>query len=174
MLKRIRAGFIGAVWRREEGQEAVEFLLALPILLVVMFGILEFGNLFDVAHTMSGLGREGANIAARGTALDTVLQVTMANGSAIQLGGNGGVVATEITVQNGNPLVTNQLASTGYVGRSKIGPVGTMAAGLGSTVLTDGQSYYAIEVFYDYKPFTPLRQLVSSVVPDTLYDRTVF
>ncbi len=174
MLKRMRAGFIGAIWRREDGQEAVEFLLALPILLVVMFGILELGNLFDVAHTMSGLGREGANIAARGTALDTVLQVTMANGSAIQLGGNGGVVASEITVQNGNPLVTNQLASNGYVGLSKIGPVGTMAAGLGGAALTDGKAYYAIEVFYIYDPFTPLKRLVNSVVPDTLYDRTVF
>ena len=152
----------------------MEFLLAVPILLVVMFGILEFGNLFDVTHTMSGLGREGANIAARGTALDTVLQVTMANGSTIQLGGNGGVVATQITVQNGNPLVTNQIASAGYVGQSKIGPIGTMASGLGSTVLSDGKSYYAVEVFFIYQPFTPLKQLVNSVVPDTLYDRTVF
>ena len=174
MARRRRWRLLSALRRCESGQEAVEFIITLPILLVIMFGILEFGNLFDITHAMSGLGREAANIAARGTALDTVLAVTMTNGGAIQLGGHGGAVVTEIQVQSGTPMIIGQVASTGYLGQSRLGLLGTQAMGLGSVPLLDGRSYYAVEVYYSYQPFTPLRNLVSSVVPDTLYDRTIF
>ena len=47
-----------------KGQSLVEFALVVPILVMVVLGILEFGNLWFTMNTMSGAAREGVRIAA--------------------------------------------------------------------------------------------------------------
>ena len=42
------------------GQEAVEFALLLPVLLLILFGILDLGRLFHAAITVANAAREGA------------------------------------------------------------------------------------------------------------------
>jgi hypothetical protein len=42
------------------GQEAVEFALLLPLLLLVLIGILDLGRLFHAAITITNAAREGA------------------------------------------------------------------------------------------------------------------
>jgi Flp pilus assembly protein TadG len=46
--------------RRRRGMAMVEFVLILPALLVILFGILEFGVLFFQWQTLSNAAREGA------------------------------------------------------------------------------------------------------------------
>ncbi len=55
--------------RSDSGQGLVEFSLALPIILIILLGMVEFSNAYDRVHGLAGLSREGANIASRGTAL---------------------------------------------------------------------------------------------------------
>lgn len=160
--------------RCERGQDLIEFTMTIPILLIVVFGLLEVGMLLDVGHSMSGLSREGANIAARGTALDSVVQITVSNGGTIGLGARGGAIATRLRIQAGFPVVESQVASTGFVGLSRLGLPGDSVGALATTGLLEGRSYYAVELFLAYEPFTPLSRMVSSVVPDTLYDRSIF
>jgi Flp pilus assembly protein TadG len=45
---------------RQAGQEAVEFALLLPVLLLVLVGILDLGRLFHAAITIANAAREGA------------------------------------------------------------------------------------------------------------------
>ena len=158
----------------ERGQELVEFTMTLPILLIVVFGLLEVGRLLDVGHSMSGLSREGANIAARGTTLDSVVQITLGNGGTIHLAARGGAIASRIRIQGGFPVVESQVASPGYMGLSRLGLPGDSIGSLATTGLLDGHSYHVMELFLAYQPFTPLRRMVNSVVPDTLYDRSIF
>lgn len=158
----------------DRGQGLVELTLTLPILLTLAFGVLELGMLLDVSHSISGLTREGANMASRGGDLDSVLAVTSNNGAAIGLLTGGGVIASEVEVQGGVPMVVDQVATGGYIGRSRLGLLGFPAAPLAGQGLTSGKFYYVVEVFAPYQPFTPLDALVNSIVPDTLYDRTVF
>lgn len=47
-----------------KGQSLVEFALVVPILIMIVLGILEFGNLWLTMNTMSGAAREGVRIAA--------------------------------------------------------------------------------------------------------------
>lgn len=165
----------GRVTRRfDRGQGLVELTLILPILLTVTFGVLELGMLLDVTHSISGLTREGANMASRGADLDSVLYVTATNGTTIGLQSGGGVVASKIQVQGGVPIVLDQTATAGYTGLSRVGALGAPAPTLSGKGLADGKTYYVVEVFAPYHPFTPLDALVQAVVPDTLYDRTVF
>jgi Flp pilus assembly protein TadG len=48
----------------DRGAVAVEFALILPILIVLVFGIIDFGRAFNAQVTLSQAAREGARVAA--------------------------------------------------------------------------------------------------------------
>lgn len=50
--------------RSERGAELIEFALTLPLLLLVVLGIIEFGFLFQEYEVVTNAAREGARIAA--------------------------------------------------------------------------------------------------------------
>ncbi len=50
--------------RGERGASAVEFGLIVPILLILVLGIIEFGHAFQVQGTLSAAAREGARAMA--------------------------------------------------------------------------------------------------------------
>jgi len=50
--------------KSEKGASAVEFALILPILIILVFGIFEFGIAFNNYITITHAAREGARIAA--------------------------------------------------------------------------------------------------------------
>jgi len=56
-------------WGSERGAAAVEFALILPILIVILFGVIEFGGVFNAQLMVTGAARE----AARTMALDGVV-----------------------------------------------------------------------------------------------------
>lgn len=51
-------------WRNEQGQSLVEFALVLPLLVILLVGILEFGWLYNGQITLTSAAREGARVAA--------------------------------------------------------------------------------------------------------------
>lgn len=50
-------------WRSDEGAQLVEFALVLPLLLLVVLGIAEFGFVFQRYEVLTNAAREGARIA---------------------------------------------------------------------------------------------------------------
>ncbi len=46
--------------RRDRGQSLIEFALVLPMLLVLFFGIIEFGNAWRIYQLVTNTAREGA------------------------------------------------------------------------------------------------------------------
>ena len=46
--------------QRDRGAAAVEFALVLPLLLLLVLGILEFGRVFNIQISLSNAAREGA------------------------------------------------------------------------------------------------------------------
>ena len=60
---------------REKGASAVEFALVLPVLMLVLFGIIEFGFIFFNKAIITNASREGAR---RGIVYDTVTGVPVA------------------------------------------------------------------------------------------------
>lgn len=59
----------------EDGAVAVEFVILFPLFMLILVGIIEFGHLFYVRHTLTNASREGARAAVvyyvGGTARDT-------------------------------------------------------------------------------------------------------
>jgi hypothetical protein len=52
--------------RKEKGQSIVEFALVVPILLIFVMGIIEFGFMFNAYLTISNASREAARLGALG------------------------------------------------------------------------------------------------------------
>jgi Flp pilus assembly protein TadG len=50
-------------WRDDRGAAAVEFALVLPILILLLFGIIEFARVWNVRQTLTDAAREGARVA---------------------------------------------------------------------------------------------------------------
>jgi Flp pilus assembly protein TadG len=51
---------------RDRGTAAVEFALVLPVLLLILFGIIDFGRALNAQITLTAAAREGVRLAALG------------------------------------------------------------------------------------------------------------
>lgn len=51
-------------WKRSRATAAVEMAVVSPVMFAILFGIIEFGWLFTVRHTMVNAAREGARFGA--------------------------------------------------------------------------------------------------------------
>jgi len=173
----VSGGQIGLLARRllgdERGQELVEMVIVLPVLLLLVLGVMELGHVFTVNHAMASISREAANLAARGTVLSQAAQIAVTNGDDILLSVNGGAIATRVQIQGGAPIVVEQ-ATYGSVGTSKMGVVGATALPLTGVAFDDGRVLYTVEIFYQYQPLTPLVGIGGSIVPTQLYEVSIF
>ncbi|MEW6274866.1 MAG: TadE/TadG family type IV pilus assembly protein [Bacillota bacterium] len=62
----------GKTVRQEKGQALVELALLLPVLLLVLGGIIEFGRIFHAYLVITGASREGARSAVVGEPYEEV------------------------------------------------------------------------------------------------------
>lgn len=58
--------------RHAEGSSAVEFVFVLPILVMLVFGIIQFGIAYNRSQGMHAAAREGARLAAIGAEIDDI------------------------------------------------------------------------------------------------------
>jgi Flp pilus assembly protein TadG len=158
----------------DRGQGLVELVLTLPFLLLLALGLIEVSRAIEASHIMSGLTREGANVASRGSTLNEAITITRANQEAAGLGSGGGAIASRILVTGGVPRVEAQVASAGYAGLSRVAQSDSIATPYVGAGLLDEGRYYVIELFVPYTPITGFDRLLPGMIPGTLYDRTLF
>lgn len=86
---------------REDGQSLVEFAIIMPVLLLVLTGILQFGLMFDKYLSMTDAVRTGARTLALGRGLSDPCDpaITQAVNSAL----GTGLTASQVTVTLTNP-----------------------------------------------------------------------
>lgn len=77
--------------RGDEGAAAVELALVLPLLLLLVFGIIEFGRVFNASIEMSGGAREGARAIVVGRSLTEASNIALAAAPTACGGGGCGV-----------------------------------------------------------------------------------
>jgi len=75
------------MWRKklksQKGQALVEMALVLPLLLILVFGIIEFGRIFSAGLVVTHSAREGARLGAVGST-DSAIETRVKN-SAVTL-----------------------------------------------------------------------------------------
>ncbi|MGN7297719.1 TadE/TadG family type IV pilus assembly protein [Ferdinandcohnia sp. SAFN-114] len=118
--------------KSQKGQSLVETALILPIILMILFGITDFGRIFHAYLTLDHAGREAARVATVGSDLGTI-QTTISN-------------ATD-TLESDDPSNPKMVGKTVY---------------FGSTVVTDASATptsgeeVKIELTYEVDFLTPI------------------
>jgi len=79
----------------KDGQSLIEFALVLPILLLVLFGITEFGRAIMVTNVLHTAAREGARLAAVSPVGDSL----SVQARVVQVLDAANITAKEITIQ---------------------------------------------------------------------------
>jgi len=175
--------------RSQGGQALVEFILILPILLLLGLGVVELANMLNAYLVLTHLTREGANATSRENdpaGIDTDLDTVIAGAEPIIRGDNTGqwtVIYSQIVPVVPGSYQVSRMGSWirgGLSQVSKIGfdgnPVNWAELGVNPDSITPGQTFHVVEVYYDYRPsmVTPLENFLSVVLPTTFYERAVF
>ena len=189
-------------FRSEDAQGLIEFALVLPpLLLILVFGLVEIGTVLSVAMTMSSATREGARVASALVNGGGALGCSAGQSpNAATVDPNVIAAVERVLVGNGSRIT---LADLSQVRIAKATATGAETAGLINTwnyqlnggPVIDGQQLdfvaasqpwlacsrnnaapadsAVISVTYTYRGRTPLRMLIPFFSQFTMTDRTV-
>lgn len=163
---------------RSRGVAIVEFAMVLPIMLVMMFAIVELGRAVLTRQVLLNVSREAANLASRGTTMSDAIDAVQMSAAPLDLSGRGYVILTEVRRDANNALRIHQQRAVGATPEaSRIGTGVGNAATLPATptpIPPPGFNLIVAEVFYHSTPITPLGGLLNSAIGDVYYDIAFF
>ena len=115
--------------RVRRGAAVVELAIVSPLLFAILFGIIEFGWLFTVQHTMVNASREGARVGVLQGA--TVAEIELTTRQFLEpMGLNDSVTVTITEATVADPFVTVQVT----VPREEVSLVGDFFGFAGGTL----------------------------------------
>ena len=166
-------------WRshaKSRGQALIEMTFVTVMLLVLMFGLIDYGRAIMTRQIIINLSREAANLASRGTTLTNALTAVAGSAQPLNINGNGYVILTVVTKNDaGQPIIVDQQAIGGTPATSRIGSgKGNLATLPDAGLPAAHQSLFAAEVFYRYTPITPVGRLLGIGSISQLYDAAYF
>lgn len=177
--------------RDERGAVLVELALCMTILLVMVFGVIDFSLIIFDRQVMSGISRQGSDLASRGgepdpaSGIDPLQQIVSAlvtQGQSLNIGTNGKIFVTAVAnvdyPKGYKPQIIDQAVSPGGISVSSaigsgVGSPASMPADA-TTLLNDGQTLYVTEVFYSFKPVTPIGTFLKLSLASNLYETAYF
>ena len=171
----------------KKGQTLIELTLIFPLMLALVWGVIEVGSLISAYLTLTSTTREGANLTSRGTAPGAALAAIKAAAAPLIRDNNTSqwkMVYSKIEQDPTIPcaqapctyIVTVQTSNGNFVPVSKLGVVGdtvTTADVSGIDTVNPFQVFHSIEIFYDYAP-NIMTYIGMNFIDKTLYDRTIF
>jgi len=119
--------FATSLLKSQKGQSLVEFALALPVFIVLLFGIMEFGRLWQTMNVLTSAAREGARVAA--VTSPSVTQVTNAAQNVLSASN-----ITNATIAVSGPNAGNEVIVTVSLNYTPI--TGSIVPGVGPISLS--------------------------------------
>jgi Flp pilus assembly protein TadG len=183
MIKQLFKGLARAKQLKDErGAALVEIAFVLPMILVLIFGLIDFSQIILDNLKMSGMSRQGSDLVAKGVSAADTLTALDIQGGSLNIGTQGMIILTQVQNNKSNqPTIFAQTAApTGISVASKVGTgVGNPAfvpssATSATGVLAAGQTLFVTEVFYSYKPITPLGGFFKANLASNLYEVAYF
>ena len=189
-------------FRSEDAQGLIEFALILPpLLLILVFGLVEIGTVLSVAMTMSSATREGARVASAMVNAGGALGCSAGQSpNAATVDPNVVAAVERVLVGNGSRITLADLsqiriAKSTATGSETAGLINTWNYQLNGGPVIDGQQLdfvaagqpwqacsrdngapadsAVVTVTYTYRGRTPLRMLIPMFNQFTMTDRAV-
>src|ERR1035437_5996683 len=156
----------------DSGQALVEFAISATMMLTLVFGMVDFSRAIFIMQVIANLSGEGSSMASRGTTLPNTAAAVVAASAPLNLNVSGRVIVSSVFNTGTKIQLTGQAPQGGISATSHIGSAIGGIAILPSTVTPQtNQTVFVTEVFYKYKPITPIGNLlVGTVLPSPLYD----
>ena len=167
------------VKNNEKGIAAVELALILPVLCIMAFGIIDFGRLIQARLVITNVSREGGSLASRDIEVgNDLLAVLQASSSPLDLQTSGRIFVSKIkagkTEAAPNPVIDSQVYSGSLIVSSGIGNK-LAYLGVSQTLYNhlkfnpnhqtaDISDITVVEVFYKYRPITPLPNFIQNIL----------
>ncbi len=172
----------------DSGQALVELAISVLLLLVLVFGVIDFSRAIYYVQVIKNLTAEGSSMSSRGTTLSQTAQTVITDaGTNLSLNTKGCVITTSVTntgTSGNNLMVTGQSSQGNCQGiSSKIGcfppPSSCGTASLpteAAAALQANQTLYVTEIFFTYTAVTPIGALLrnSTILPAQLYDAAYY
>jgi hypothetical protein len=169
------------------GTSLLEMALLLPILVVLAFGVIDIGRLIHARLVVTNVSREGGSLASRDLRQPAdLISMLQSSATPFDLKNQGRIYVTKIkagTSANPSPYVAKKDKDGAYtlaISSITVDPPNNLPRGVGlSAVLWDHLQYEAaqkasdiaeisvVEVFYLYRPITPLPNFVQNLVLPT-------
>ena len=181
-----RKRFPGAIRRDRGGQRGatlVELALLLPILVVMVLGIIDFGRLIHARLVITNVSREGGSIGSRTDQQGNQQLITALQHSAAPFtisGADGRIFITRIgaglNALSPQPFIDWRVTGGALNEPSRItGNEGQTPGGLANPLFgrlqfntaqndSDIAEVTIVEVFYLYRPITPLPEFIQNLV----------
>ena len=172
--------------QRRSAQSLIELTLVVVVLLVLMFGLIDFGRAIYMQQVITNLTREGANLASRGPGdtrteiISNAVAAVIASASPLSITTNGVVIITAVTNNaRGSFFINEQQKKGALTDNSK---VGTRVGGTATLPPTSpfpplsqsNHTVYVAEIYYKYTPITPIGKFLKITLPTRLYDAAYF
>ena len=172
----------------KKGIAALELALILPILLVLVFGIIDFGRLIRARLIVTNVSREGGSMVSRSfKSGDDLLTMLQSSGTPLDLNGLGKIYISRIghgtSLGNPNPYI--DLSSSVSKGNLSVSSqIRTNVTNLGLSAAlyqhlkfkgppqntSDIAEVWVVEVYYKYNPITPLPRFIQNILITPGYD----
>jgi hypothetical protein len=176
------------LFHSERGQSLVELTLMVPLMILLVYGVVEVGSVISTYLTITHTTREGANLTARGTppnvALDAIIAAaapTIRNDNPEQWRviysrliqqPNTPCSPSCIYIIDPDPVNPGQIIRGNFGQTSQLGNIGDTVTIPGVQDVAAGQTFHAIEVYYDYGP--SVITFVGNNINQTFYERSIF
>jgi len=133
-LRRTDHGGAGACSRHtsQRGQSLVEFALVLPIFLILVLSIIDFGWALRAYLTATNSAREGARLGVIGATADQITTRTLDSSTGLLTAGDVTVTFSDPGHQPGTSVTVDVTYQYNY-----ITPLGSLIAAIGGSALPD-------------------------------------
>jgi hypothetical protein len=171
-----------------KGQSLIELTFLTPLMLLLIFGVVEVGSVISTYLRLAQLTREGANLTSRGEDPNVALTAIIAAAAPLLRNNNlpqWRLIYTRIVQDPATPCnppaqpcryivdtVKPPIIRGNYGQASKIGAAGSVVTLPGVETIGPNQRLHAIEVYYDYGP--SVITSVGRMIPQGFYERTIF
>lgn len=170
-------------WNGKTGIATVEMAMVLPLMIIMVFAIIDFGRLIQARIIVTNIAREGGSLASRDALpVPNLVAMLQAGGTPLNMIAGGRIyiwrISAGTSARSPDPWIDPTLsASAGGLNVPSSISSGQANLGLTSQLYrhlefdpdnqsSDISNVTVVEVFYKYSAITPISKFVSGVMTD--------